>query len=593
MRFSVTKLQIRSFSAGLVIWFMVAAGSTADDHFPNELNSDVDEPKVQLHDGIVRTAFQVSSLASVQTNDSLVRLCLETRESQRRRLLTTEEHTPWQIMHGLLALRRDFVIRSNGKPISGLNWVSEGPTFRDEFWFEKTKHGGRAHPYSVPYAFEGHCNQFLAILSMSGLPLEHQFHTADGPITMRDMLRHAQQTVRTENPKEELTWTLWALSRYLPPDAQWKNEKGELWSIEKLVELETEKSLQVPLPCGGTHNLFALAHARNVYLRTGKPLRGVWLKSENKLRKYIQTARIQQNANGTLSSNFFRGKEYKKDFDKRMASAGHILEFLMIALPQEELSEPWVRRAIEATCRDLMDNRHEYVSCSPLYHTVNALSIYIDRVVPAAAPKNLAETEPKARAISRSQQIASANKPARVPSDTIAMVTPETENASPDLTIPGSTEALKTGPSSEQSGSGSPSTEESPPTQQEASENTDPEVESASEMQIPLDEMPVPPPLPAPASDPGGSSIGLNEVGDVADLEARIQAVRDSLAATVIHPINQLADADQQQEKKPAERLPLQPASSQTKRPRIVQGGDKERWKTTRPERRRPVVNPQ
>ncbi|MCA9060636.1 MAG: hypothetical protein KDA85_19125, partial [Planctomycetaceae bacterium] len=322
-----------------------------------------------------------------QSTDTLVALVQETRESTRRRILSTDTNSPWQIMHAVLALRQDLQIKHQGNLVSALDWISTGPTYRNEYWFEKTQFGGRAHPYNQPKWFEGHINQTLALLSMSGLPLDHEFGVANGQkIRMRDLLRNAQMTV---NNREEVTWTLWALSRYLPPDAQWVNAAGEQWSIERLVKMEVDKSLE-GAPCGGTHRMFVLAHARNVYLRTGKPLQGVWLEAEHKIRRHIQTARMLQNSNGTLSSNFFRGRDYKPDFDKRMWSAGHVLEFLMIALPQEELSEPWVRRAIEATCRDLLANRYAKVDCSPLYHSVNALTIYLERVAPPTPQQALA-----------------------------------------------------------------------------------------------------------------------------------------------------------------------------------------------------------
>jgi len=393
---------------------LVLSSRIRADEFPNELNSPIPEPRVLLKEHKDSSAFRTASSGVIESSDPLIRQVYETREACRRRLLSTSDHTPWQIMHGTLALRHDFVIRHQGKTVKGLDWIATGPTFRGESWFSKTPYGGQAHPYSIPYAFEGHINQFLAILSMSGLPLDSEFRTSDGVITMRDMLKNAQMTV---NDKEEVTWTLWALSRYLPPDAQWKNSRGESWSIERLVRIETGKSL-TGAACGGTHGLFALAHARNVRLRTGEPLRGVWLEAEYKIRRYIQTARMQQNSNGTLSSNFFRGRDYKTDFDKRMASAGHILEFLMIALPQKELSERWVRRAISATCSDLMANRNSYVSCSPLYHSVNALSIYLDRV--AAAPAEVAQRKDKVRTISR---------PRTLPADDSA----ETETAKPQV----------------------------------------------------------------------------------------------------------------------------------------------------------------
>ncbi len=384
----------------------------------NELNSPIDEPLVILDEHSSNAVMRATPQHIQQAKDPLMKLVYETREAQRRRLLSTDEHTPWQIMHGMLALREEFLIRHNGQPVNCLEWIQAGPTFENESWFEKTQvrvltgRGsnnyemmtvGRGHPYNKPYAFEGHINQFVAILSMSGVPLESQFNTPQGPVSMHDMLTYAKMTV---NEKEEVTWTLWALSRYLPSDAEWINAQGEKWSIERLVKIEVGKSLQ-GAPCGGTHGLFALAHARNVYLRSGKPLVGVWLEAEHKIRRYIQTARMQQNGNGTLSSNYFRGREYKQDFDKRMASSGHLLEFLMMALPSQELNAPWVRRAIEATSNDLMINRKSFVSCSPLYHATSALSIYLDRVT-AAAP-NMAQGPSKIHTISNSRGIKTAD----------------------------------------------------------------------------------------------------------------------------------------------------------------------------------------
>jgi len=381
----------------------------------NELNSSVDEPQVTIEEHSSNAVMRPVPPEILQSTDPLVRLVYDTREAQRRRLLSTEDHTPWQIMHGMLALRQDFLIRHEGKPVNCLEWIQSGPLFERESWFEKTQvqvftgRGGnqayqmmmvgRGHPYNKAYAFEGHINQFVAILSMSGIPLETQFQTPQGPVSMRDMLNYAKLTV---NDREEVTWTLWALSRYLPSDAEWLNSRGEKWSIERLVKTEVGKSLN-GAPCGGTHGLFALAHARNVYLRSGKPMVGVWLEAEQKIRRYIQTARMQQNSDGTLSSNYFRGREFKPAFDKRMASSGHLLEFLMMAIPSRELNDPWIRRAIEATSNDLMANRKSFVSCSPLYHATSALSIYLDRVAKPVA--NMAQGAPKTQTISSSKEL--------------------------------------------------------------------------------------------------------------------------------------------------------------------------------------------
>lgn len=384
----------------------VSAQTDSDDLNTSELKVDAVEPQISLPEIRKSTSgslrVRTISLGERQeSRDGLVRLAQEAVDTTSRRLLSSGQHTPWQMMHALLGLRQEFAIMHQQQEVNGLEWMAQGQVYNGDQWFEKTVHGGRAHPYSVPYAFEGHANQMLAVLSMCGLETDHQFQTADGPITIADMIEHAKMTCDTK--RDEPTWTLWALSRYLPPDAVWRNEDGNVCSIELLVEDQTKRPLK-GAACGGTHGLFALAHARNVYLREGKPLRGVWLQSENKIRYYINTARRLQNPNGTLSSNYLRSRTYNPDFNKRMASAGHVLEFLMLALPQNELNQRWVRRAIETTARDLLNNRKEYVKCSPLYHSVNALNIYLDRVNPRKEPPQIAEAPSPRTAMVRPEE---------------------------------------------------------------------------------------------------------------------------------------------------------------------------------------------
>lgn len=415
------------------------ASVSAQESFPNELNSPVDEPQVIVREHHDKVPVRQASRGVQESQDPLVKLAWETREATRRRLLSTAQHTPWQMMHGLLGLRQDFLITHNGEAVNGLEWIKAGQTYQNEPWFEKTQHGGRAHPYNKPYWFEGHINQSLAILSQCEVPLDTTFGTPKGPITMRDMLKNAQMTV---NEKEEVTWTLWALCTYLPPDAKWVNARGEQWSIERLVQVEVGKPVGGPTsPCGGTHGLYALARARNIYMATGKPLRGVWYQADQKIKKYIQISRVNQNANGTLSSAFFKGKEFKQDFDKRMASTGHQLEFLMMALDERQLKEPWVRRAVEATANDLMSNRKEYVSCSPLYHATNALTLFLERTVPSERQQNVAQ-RPPAKTISNSKELASTgpttNGPGSVPPvPKTAVIGPATvQNVTPSATQP-------------------------------------------------------------------------------------------------------------------------------------------------------------
>lgn len=335
--------------------------------------------------------------ANDSQQDELLQLVDNAIEITSRRYLSGEVHTPWQLMHGLLALRHDFTIKFQNEKVNGLEWLRQGRMHNGLPLVEHSPYGGRFHPFTEPYAFEGHPNQFLAILTMSDLPADFSFTTnVNGSVTIEDMLRNAQMEV---NDREEITWTLWALSRYLPIDSQWTNKAGEPWSIERLVQIQTYASPN-DAACGGTHGLFALSLARNAALATGQPLRGIWFEADQKIRSYVAMARSLQNSDGSLSSKYFAGPGYSGDFGKRLATSGHVLEFLMVGARDEDLQSEWLRSAVHSVASDLVNHRRTAADCGPLYHALHALVLYqqrmgVSRPEESRPPETLAQADPE------------------------------------------------------------------------------------------------------------------------------------------------------------------------------------------------------
>ena len=318
-------------------------------------------------------------VAAAITDDASDPLHLQVDEaiqSTSRRFLTANVHTPWQILHGILALRQDFQIKLDGQKTSALKWLSEGNEWKDESIVVKNPYGGEFHRFTRPYHFQGHPNQFLAIVTMSDLETDFEMLTAKGEtVTIEQMLNNAKMTV---NDREEITWTLWALARYLPIDSEWINKDSEAWSMERLVQIQTYADLS-HAACGGTHGLFALSLARNSYIYSGKKPRGIWLEADQKIKRYITEARSLQNSDGTFSSNYFSGPGKSEDFGKRIATSGHILEFLMVAVDDKELEKPWLRKAVGAVANELIENKRKAADCGPLYHALHALVLYRQR----------------------------------------------------------------------------------------------------------------------------------------------------------------------------------------------------------------------
>lgn len=356
----------------------------------------------------IKPNFGIRPVAAV-TDDTvdaeLNKLVEQAVKATSNRFLTANVHTPWQILHGILALRQDFEIKVDGQKTSALKWLSEGNEWKGDSIVRKTPYGGEFHRFTKPYHFEGHPNQFLAILTMSELNTDYEFLTSGGEaVTVDQMLNNAKMTV---NDREEITWTLWTLSRYLPVDSQWINKDGEAWSMERLVQVQTYADVNAAA-CGGTHGLFALSLARNSYIYSGRKPRGIWLEADQKIKRYIAEARSLQNADGTFSTSYFSGPGKSDEFGKRIATSGHVLEFLMVAADDKELQKPWLRKAVHAVANDLVVNSSSAADCGPLYHALHALVLYGHRkgflpaaeipdqkIDPAVEPESNGNPEPK------------------------------------------------------------------------------------------------------------------------------------------------------------------------------------------------------
>src|SRR5690606_24663592 len=61
-------------------------------------------------------------------------------------------------------------------------------------------------------------------------------------------------------------------------------------------------------------------------------------------------------------------------------ATGHILEFLTAALSQDELEEPWVRRAALKVSEIFVKTKDIPLECGALYHAAHGLVLYRARI---------------------------------------------------------------------------------------------------------------------------------------------------------------------------------------------------------------------
>ena len=298
------------------------------------------------------------------------------------RKLTVEKHAAWQVLHGVLAFQKSFEISTKQGDVPALQYLLDGGTL--DGWTLETVDDAKAKKRRIRarmepggYVGQGHFDQWLAIIAQADLPSTHPVILGGHKYFLRDFLTQTQQDVPF-NTDEEWSWTLIGLTQYLSTDSEWIAADGKTWSIQRLVGRELDQDLPNST-CGGTHRLIGLAMALQKRRAEQLPMSGVWREATELITEAARVAKELQNGDGSFSSNYLSRPGISADSAKVLTTTGHMLEFLALTLPAEELAEPWMRRAVLRICRLLEETRDLPLECGALYHAVHGLRVYRER----------------------------------------------------------------------------------------------------------------------------------------------------------------------------------------------------------------------
>jgi hypothetical protein len=318
----------------------------------------------------------------------------------RRRLSvgsTSNDQAAWQIVHGALAFKREFLVTDGSRDIPVVDYILGGGKMkgldlrRGDLLDESTKRYGIATVVAEDKMGQGHVDQWLGYLSDCKLPLDEPIVVEGEKHTIADYIDQAKLDVH-KNPTQEYSWTLMALTAYYPTDYTWKASDGSEWSIEKLVEIELGHNIDASA-CGGTHRMTGLTMAFNRHVDAGKPVTGVWKKLSDRINECVEKAKQYQNSDGSLSSNYFARPGKSADLAICMGSAGHVLEFLATAMDKDQLQQSWVKRATLDMCKTFRKTKPVDVECGALFHAAHGLVLYREKVF---GPRTFAKDSPAA-----------------------------------------------------------------------------------------------------------------------------------------------------------------------------------------------------
>ena len=298
-----------------------------------------------------------------------LRRCLDHYYAQRFDVAT---FTPWDIMHMLIAFGVDTKVRASGRDVNAIGWLCWNLPCRGQRLLRVVD--GKVYG-TVGYGVEGHQGQFLAMLAQSRVPKTFELRVAGRKFTVEDLV---QSEMRTCQSGKELTFKLIGLAHYLPSDAKWKSQNGESWSIPKLIREEMKQPIS-GAACGGTHRMMGFAYAVYKRRRRGEPITGEWKRAETYVKDYHKYMFTLQNPNGSFSTNWFEGRGDSGDIDRYLQTTGHMLEFLVFSLPEDQLDDPRVVRSVRFLVDLMWKHRDRGWHVGARGHALHALELYHQR----------------------------------------------------------------------------------------------------------------------------------------------------------------------------------------------------------------------
>jgi len=202
----------------------------------------------------------------------------------------------------------------------------------------------------IGYGTQTHPSQLLAVLALSRVPADYPVRVGEDVRTVADLVEGEKATCRSGS---DMSLKLIGLAYYVTePDATWKNDQGEEWSLERIVKEELDSEVDAA-SAAGTKRLMGLGYAVQRRILREQPIEGEYQRAKAFIDKYVDFALQLQNPDGSWGPNFLATRGTSRNQTAALRSTGHILGWLVVSLPEENLADPRIARAVNYVNRVL------------------------------------------------------------------------------------------------------------------------------------------------------------------------------------------------------------------------------------------------
>jgi hypothetical protein len=290
------------------------------------------------------------------------------------------QHNFWTVFHGILGMglgtelvEIDPNTKEIGKRVKAIDLVRKEGGRVAGLKFTPSAYGVDVETQAGTGVGQGHQDQFIAEMAQWGLPPDTEFIVDGKKFTFADFHRHSMMQASVK-AKQELSWAIIIISQFYGTDYQWTNRDGDKMTLEDVVRYELNEPVDETAACGGTHRLFGFTWAYHLHRKNGGKREGVWKNAADKIEAFKQHAKESQNSEYCWTK-YVSGRGEGED----LASTGHVIEWLALALTDDELKQGWVEEAVNALAMSIIRGRDERMDGGAFYHAAHGLHIYYNR----------------------------------------------------------------------------------------------------------------------------------------------------------------------------------------------------------------------
>ncbi len=298
---------------------------------------------------------------------------LKTLRSFHAQTEKADSRSNWGMMHAIMVFGTDTRIIARRRNYSAIAWMAGNNVCRGNRLMTTERGEIKVRQGT---GLQGHQAQWLATLSLAGVPANYPLYANNQRFTIEDLV---QVEAAACEEGTEITFTLIGLAHYLDTNATWAGVRGEPWDFERLIAAELDQPV-VGAACGGTHRLMGFAHALRKRRLEGQPITGQWNRAEKFLDDFVEYSYTLQNRDGSFSTNWFESPQDNGDLSRKVQTTGHILEFLLTHLPDEELGNEHVVAAVRYLAGAMRRVEIDDAGVGYRAHVLRSLAMFHQRV---------------------------------------------------------------------------------------------------------------------------------------------------------------------------------------------------------------------